>query len=166
MTAIKDFIRSRPFKTALACLGVAVAALLVFQAGVYVGYRKASFAYQFGNDYYRLFDRHAPSQGGFPLRDEFRASHGAVGKVVSVSLPDIVVAGPDSVEKTVLVSKDTLIRKLDAALKPEDIRPGDFLTALGEPDKDSRIQARLIRILPAPPDGQGGTSASTTPSGR
>lgn len=134
-------------------MGIAIIALLIFQAGIFMGYRKASFAYRFGDNYYRVFDRQAPSPFGFPLHDEFRASHGAVGKVMSVSLPTLVVAGPDSIEKTVLVTNDTLIRRFDVELKPEDIKTGDFLVAIGDPNEDSQIQAKLIRILPAPPEG-------------
>jgi len=132
-------------------ISAVIALLLVFQAGVFVGYRKASFAYRFGDNYYRAFDRKAPAPLGFPLMDEFRASHGAVGEVMSVSLPTLVVAGPDSVEKTVYVSTGTLIRKFDAELKPEDIKTGDFLVVIGDPDENSQIQAKLIRMLPEPP---------------
>ena len=68
-------------------------------------------------------------------------------------MPTFVIAGPDSVEKTVLVGTSTLIRKLDSEVKPEDIRTGDFLVVIGEPNEDIQIQAKLIRILPEPPTG-------------
>jgi len=148
---IQDFIKSPFFRGIMLGICAAIAILLVFQAGVFVGYRKASFAYRFGDNYYRAFDSKTPAPFGFPLMDEFRASHGAVGEVMSVSLPTLVVAGPDSVEKTVYVSTSTLIRKFDSELKPEDIKTGDFLVVIGDPDENSQIQAKLIRMLPEPP---------------
>lgn len=149
---IKQYIKSPSFRGIIIGIGLAVIVLLVFQAGVFVGYRKASFAYRFGDSYYRVFDRRAPSPLGFPLHDEFRASHGAMGEVMSVSLPTLVVAGPDSVEKTILITDDTLVRKFDSELKVEDIQTGDFLVAIGDPNESSQIQAKLIRILPPPPN--------------
>lgn len=148
---IKTYIRSQSFKGIIMGIGIAIIALVIFQAGIFVGYRKASFAYRFGDNYYRAFDRRGPSPLGFPLHNEFRASHGAAGKVISVSLPAIIVAGLDSIEKTVLVTEDTLIRKFDTKIQPEDIKAGDFLVAIGEPNEDSQIQTKFIRILPVPP---------------
>lgn len=148
---IKEYIKSQSFRGIIIGIVIAVIVLLIFQAGVFVGYRKASFAYRFGDNYYQVFDNRAPSPLGFPLQDEFRASHGAVGEVISISLPTLVVAGPDSVEKTVLITSDTLVRKFDGDVKPEDIKTGDFLVAIGDPNESSQIQAKLIRILP-PPD--------------
>lgn len=148
---IKGYIRSQSFRGILIGVGIAIIALFIFQAGVFVGYRKASFAYKFGDNYYRAFDRKPPAPFGVPMYGEFGTTHGAAGEVMSVSLPTFIVAGPDSVEKTVLVGTSTLIRKLDLELKPEDIQTGDFLVVIGEPNGDAQIQAKLIRILPEPP---------------
>lgn len=150
---MKEYIRSQSFRGVLIGIGIAIIALLILQAGIFIGYRKASFAYKFGDNFYRAFDRRAPAPFGFPLHDEFRTSHGAAGEVVSISLPTFVVAGPDSIEKTVRVSTSTLIRKFDSELKAEEIQTGDFLVAIGDPDENSQIQAKLIRILPEPPSG-------------
>jgi hypothetical protein len=150
---IKDYIKSRSFRGIIVGIGAAVIVLIIFQAGVFVGYRKASFAYRFGDNYYRTFNRRTPAPLGFPVGDKFFVSHGAAGQVMSISLPTFVVAGPDSVEKTVLVGTSTLVRKLDAELKPEDIKTGDFVVVIGDPNDDSQIQAKLIRILPDPPSG-------------
>jgi len=149
----QDYIKSQSFRGIIIGVCVTIVILLIFQAGVFVGYRKASFAFRFGDNYYSGFDRKAPAPFGFPLRDEFRTSHGAVGEVVGVSLPTLVVAGPDSIEKTVLIGTSTLIRKFDAELEPEDIQTGDFLVVLGDPNDDSQVQAKLIRILPEAPVG-------------
>ena len=150
---IKEYIQSQSFRGVLIGIGIAIAALLIFQAGMFVGYRKASFAYRFGDNYYRAFDRRPPSPFGVPISGKFGTTHGAAGEVMSISLPTFVVAGPDSIEKTVLVGTSTLIRKFDSELKPEDIQTGDFLVVIGEPNDDAQIQAKLIRILPEPPPG-------------
>ena len=148
---IKEYIKSQSFKGILIGIFIAIAVLLIFQAGIFIGYRKASFAYRFGDNYYRGFDRKGPAPFGFPLRDEFRSSHGAAGEVVSISLPTLVVVGPDSIEKTLIISTSTLIRQFDTELKSTDIKTGDFLVAIGESNENSQIQAKLIRMLPEPP---------------
>lgn len=148
---IKEYIKSQSFRGILVGISIAIAILVIFQAGIFVGFRKASFAYRFGDNYYRGFDRKVPAPFGFPLKDNFRSSHGAVGEVVSISLPTLVVVGPDSIEKTVIIDTSTLIRKFDTELKSTDIKVGDFLVAIGESNDNSQIQAKLIRMLPEPP---------------
>ncbi len=149
---IQEYIKSPAFKWIIIGMCIAIAVLLIFQAGIFVGFRKASFAYRFGDNYYRVFDRKVPAPFGFPLKNDFNSSHGAVGEVVSISLPTLVVVGPDSIEKTVLIGSSTLIRKFDTELKSTDIKVGDFLVAIGESNDNSQIQAKLIRMLPEPPE--------------
>lgn len=151
---IKEYLRSQSFHGVIVGLGIVIIALIIFQAGVFVGYRKASFACRSGDNYYRMFDRRTPSPFGFPLGDKFSAPHGAAGEVVGISLPTLVVSDrDDSAEQTVLVGTSTVVRKFDADIAVTDIKAGDFIVAIGDPNGDSQIVARLIRILPEPPMG-------------
>ena len=133
-----------------------VVALLVFQAGVTVGYKKASFSRQLGNNFYRVFDG-MPMPGERPVMtkkflftESLPGGHGAAGRVASVSLPSFVVAGPDNVEKVVVIGRGTDIRRVRDSATSSDIKVEDFVVVLGSPDDAGQINARLIRILPPP----------------
>jgi len=136
-----------------------IVALLVFQAGVTIGYKKASFSRQLGNNFYRAFDSQGPRMdrmdralpGGFMFAESLPGGHGAVGKVASISLPTFVVAGPDNIEKIVLIGGKTDMRRFRDAATSSDLRVDDFVVVLGVPDGLGQIDARLIRILPPPP---------------
>lgn len=166
---IKSFITSletpskKTRKVAFVVLSVIVA-LLVFQAGVAVGYRKASFSRQLGNNFYRVFDGRATSSvmgphgagvpGGKPFMmfgEGVPGGHGAAGFVVSVSLPSIVVVGPDGIERIVVIGDETDIRRFRDTASSTELAVDDFVVVLGTPNNDGQIDARLIRILPPPP---------------
>lgn len=144
-----DFWNSeKGHRTAWGIIAFAVV-LIVFQAGMSVGYRKATFSIGGGDRYYRMI-------GGKPMmplpgfvRDDFSASHGAAGRIVSVSLPTFIVASPDNVEKTVLVGDKTEIRRFRNAAAPSDILPDNFVVVLGDPDDRGEINAKFIRLIPA-----------------
>jgi hypothetical protein len=130
-------------KTILAIIAAIVLLLVGFSVGEFVGFHKASFAYQNGNNFYRAFG--PISSHGMPL---FPDAHGVVGKVVSVSLPTITVEDRDNTEKVVAISDQTVIRYLRNSLQAQDITVGSSVIAIGEPNAQSQIAASLIRILP------------------
>lgn len=149
----KIFESEKIKKTALA-LGIAVIALLIFQAGLFVGYRKAGFSYRFGENYYRAFggERRSMMNGMMmkgTLRDGLMNAHGAVGKIVNVNLPTFVLLGNEGVEKVIRIGGDTEIRKFRDTLKASDLKVGDTTVILGSPNANSEIEAKLIRVLPA-----------------
>lgn len=149
---LKEFAQSKTFQGVLIGLGVAIVALLIFQAGMLVGYRKAAFSYRMGDNYYRAFGDRGPRPFQLPLGGGFAEAYSAIGKVVSVSLPTIVVVGPDEIEKVILIGEDTQIRRFDQTIEAGDLKVGDFTVILGSPNDDSQIEAKLIRLLPPPPD--------------
>jgi hypothetical protein len=151
---VKEFIRSKTFKGILFGFGLSVIFLLIFQAGIAVGYRKAAFAFKFGENYYRVFDKNAPRMGSLMLRGGFPDAHGATGKIVSISLPTFVVAGQDSMERVVIISDDVSIRRQDGEILPSDLKVDDFVVVFGEADEDSQIKAKLIRVMPTSPQGK------------
>lgn len=141
------------FKGVLIGLSIALLAMLIFQAGMFFGYRKAAFSYGFGDHYYRVF----AGPGGMgdrvfqiSLHDKFMEGNGAAGKIVSINLPTFVVSERDNMEKTVFISTSTQIRSFDKTIQPSDLKPDDFVIVFGSPDNDSQIEARLIRLLPPP----------------
>lgn len=143
--------QSNSFRKILIGVGIAVLVLLVFQAGVMVGFRKASFSFRGGDNFYRAFgeDRRGPFPG--MMHGEFPGANGSVGKVLSIALPTLVVEDGNAVEKTILLNEKTIIRKGRATLKPSDIRANDLLVVLGKPNDNAQIEATLVRLLPPPP---------------
>lgn len=147
---IKNLLQSKKFRSILFGLVIIVIVLVIFQAGIFVGYYKASFSYRWGNNYHQTFgarERNMPMMGMF--RGGFANPHGASGKIIKIVLPNVIVEDQDDVEKSVLITDDTEIREFRNLIKPEDLKVNDFIIVIGSPNDDGEIQARLIRLMPA-----------------
>ena len=154
----KDISGSKQFRIVVLVIGALIILLLVFQAGEFVGFRKASFSYRFGDNYYRAFDSH---ERGFPFSEghsEFLNPHGTVGKIVSINLPTLVVIGPDNVEKVVRINDDTSIVEFRGSIKSSDLAVNDFITVIGSPSDTSELNAKFIRVVPPAASGMMGTN--------
>ncbi|HBD24437.1 MAG: hypothetical protein A2566_01440 [Candidatus Zambryskibacteria bacterium RIFOXYD1_FULL_40_13] len=152
---IKNFIQSRVFRGILIGLAIAVAILVIFQAGVFIGYRKATFGHHFGDNFERNFKDPKGMSFGFrggPAGMGMPGGHGAAGKIVSIALPLIVVAGPDNLEKTLVIDEDTEIREFQNTITKDKLQVGDFIIVLGTPNEAGEIEAKLIRLAPVPQD--------------
>lgn len=154
---LKEFTGSKSFQGILIGIAISIVALLIFQAGVIVGHHKAQFGDRMGGNYERNFID--MERGGFPPNPNFGfgemlppGGHGAAGQVMNVTLPTFVIAGPDNLERTVVVSDETIIRQFRDELDTESIVAGKFVVVLGEPNDKGEIEAKLIRFLPPPPD--------------
>ena len=154
---IAKISESKNFRTIITIVVALVVALFIFQAGVFVGYRKAIFTSELGDNYYRAF---APNNQGMMGGDNIPGGHGAVGKVVKISLPTFIIEGPDNIEKQVLLTDDTIIRHFKNTISQNDIKVGDYVVVIGSPDQNGQVEAKLIRLLP-PPIVQ---NASSTPA--
>lgn len=153
----KEYIQSPSFRGVIIGVTVTLMALIIFQAGVSVGVHKASFANRLGDNFERHFgpsDRGTFMPPDFPgTRHELPGGHGAVGEIVTMTLPEIVVSGLDGVEKTVVVSDQTIIRQFRDEVTLEALTVGTHVVVLGNPNDEGQVDAALIRILPTPPDG-------------
>lgn len=148
-------IDSKKAHVALITLGTVFVLVVVFQAGVSVGYQQASFAYKSGDNYYKVFgvdERRAPKTPGMMqmMQGRMPASHGALGSIVQITLPTLVVASEDGTEKVVRLQNSTLVREGRNTLKPSDLKIGDFVVIVGEPNAEAEIDARFVRIMPKP----------------
>lgn len=139
----------RMLRIVLITVSVILISLFMFEAGMVVEFRKASFGKSWDEHYLDNFGprRHGPL-GAMP--DEFPAAHGTIGTVVRVALPTLVVAGPDNAEKVIVISDDTQIRRMRDTLAPSDLVPSESVVVIGDPNADGQIRARFIRILPQP----------------
>ena len=153
---LKKLLESKRFVITLCVLGSFLIAALIFQAGVIVGFHKASFGYRWGENYHRNF---GGPENGFMMRQGdgmMQAPHGAFGEVISVNQPSFILEGADKVEKNILTTKDTEIRKQNTSIQLSDIKTADRVVVIGEPNDQGQIIARLIRVFPA-------DAATTTP---
>lgn len=156
---IKHIIQSRALKIILYGIGGMVVLLLAFQAGEFVGYHRARFSYQWGENYYHMFDARSGRMMGNFSRSDFPSMHGASGKIIKIEGGNIIVADRDNSEKLVLISDDTEIRRFRENIKFADLKVGDFIVAIGSPDDKGQIEARLLRVMP----GFVGSATSSAP---
>lgn len=149
-TAKKVFWDTKKDRTISIIVLSVVGGLIIFKLGMFAGYHKALFSYQSDNRHF-MFSSSGVAGGmmlpapGF-AREEFSTSHGATGRVVSVSLPTFVIASPDNKERTIMVGDRTMVRRFQNTVPATDIRADDFTVVLGNPDDAGRIQAKFIRL--------------------
>jgi hypothetical protein len=150
-TEIKKLLESKFLKILIYILGVLIIVVLIFQAGFYAGFRKASFGREWGNHYFENFGpRH--DRGGMPIMMEFPNPNGANGKIIKIELPTIIVQDRDNTEKVVLLEDDTKIISQKQDISVKDLKIDDFVVIIGNPNNKGQIEAKLIRIMPVPPE--------------
>ncbi|MBI3442287.1 MAG: hypothetical protein HY007_00760 [Candidatus Sungbacteria bacterium] len=158
----KKFFQSKLFTKIFAGIGIVIAALLIFQAGMFVGYRKAAFSYRWGQDYYHTFGGRRKNFLAGMDRGEFPSAHGTIGKIIKIDLPTFVIEGQDKTEQVVLTNDQTTVRRFRETIKPADLKPDDYVVVIGDPNDTSQIEARLIRLMPFPPAAMMGTGTPMT----
>lgn len=152
---IKNVFKSKTFRVVICTLGILAIASLIFHAGQIAGFRKASFGRDWGNNYAMNFG--SPHMGPKMMGEKFGDlgslpnSGGAIGKIIKIELPTIVVLDKkDNTEKIVLINEKTQIRKVREDINKENLTIDDDVVIMGAPNSSGQIEARLIRILPAP----------------
>lgn len=145
---LKNIDKSKAVRMSIFCVVCVIILVVVFQAGVFVGFKKASFLYHSGDNYYRAFGKHPQSMMD---GDDLPASYGAAGKIVKVNLPEIIIADRGNMEKTIILRDNTMIMQFREAASPSDIKQDDFAVVIGSPNSKSQIEAKLIRLFPPPP---------------
>ncbi len=153
---LKEFIQSKKYTIMIVLIVVIIALLLVFSAGMYVGFRKARFSYQWGENYHKNFG--GPRGGLF--RDfggkDLIDANGIAGQVIKVDDSTLVIKGRDNTEKIISIKEDTTIMRFKESAKLVDIKPDDFIVAIGEPNDSGQIEAKFLRVMPP-------MSSSSTP---
>lgn len=150
-----NFFQSRKFKKILYGVGATIIILMVFQTGMFVGYRKASFSYRWGDNYYRIFGKHHKGERimGGRVTDFFHSgdltnSSGSIGQIASIDLPSLTINNTDGTERMVLIADDTVIRRYRETINANDLKIGDFIVVIGAPNDSSQVEAKIIRIMP------------------
>jgi len=139
--------QSKTFKTAFWGIGGLVVLLLVFGAGMAIGFKKANFSFRWGENYHRNFG--GPRGGMFNdfMGRDFMNAHGNAGSIIKVDGNTLIIKGQDNVEQTIVVSDQTMIRRQQDNLKVFDLKVDDRVTVIGSPNKEGQIEAKLIRVF-------------------
>lgn len=155
---LKNIIQSRTYKIAAISLAAIFALFLTFSAGMRVGFYKAKFSYQWGENYHNNFGgpRGGMLRGAF--RDfggkDFIDSHGAAGKILKIDpstnsgQAEVIIKGQDGMEKIIVIKEDTSIVRLRESIKVSDLKVDEAITVIGSPNKQGKIEAKFIRVLP------------------
>ncbi len=150
---IKKVFESKMVLKILLILGILVVAAFIFQAGFFVGFRKASFGRDWGENYGRNFGMMRGNRGlskDFGISENFPNAHGAIGKIIKIELPTLIVQDKDNVEKVVLVTNDTKIINIRKEDNIQDLKIDENIVVIGTPNSQGQIEAKLIRIMPFP----------------
>jgi len=152
---INNIFQSKIFKIIIFVLLGLIIFLFIFRLGMEVGFRKARFSFQWGENYHQNF---AGPRGGFmkDFRREFKGgdfmeSHGVVGQIIKIDGSEIVIKGRDVTEKIIVVQDNTQIQRFRDILKVTDLKVDDQIIVIGEPNDKGLIIAKLIRVMPPSP---------------
>jgi hypothetical protein len=157
---MNEVIKSKNFKIAAAVIGVILIALASFVAGMSVGFHKANFSGRFGENYEKNFMGPRPGMKNHDnpmgkMKDKFREmegrdfrnAHGLSGTIISITDNNLVVKDRDDKENTLIIDDKTIIKSHRDNLKVEDLKQGDRIIVLGEPNDSGVIDAKLIRVF-------------------
>jgi len=143
---LKKVLESKVAVKILYGIGIVIVAMLIFSAGITVGFHKASFGRAWGENYERNFGM-MPNRPIFG-QDNFPNANGAVGKIIKIELPNIIVQDKDNTEKVVTIKTDTNIQKERDNIKTTDLKIDDFIVVIGTPNEQGQIEAKFIRVMP------------------
>lgn len=151
---LKNLVQSKNYKIIMISLASLAVIFLTFTAGMSIGFHKARFSYQWGENYHKNFT--GPRGGMFRgmLGDfggkDFIDSHGASGQILKIDGSELIIKGQDGVEKIIVVKEDVAVLHLRETVKPSELKVDDYITVIGSPTSDGKIEAKFIRVLPAP----------------
>ena len=145
---ILDIFESKISIKILYGVGGVIILIIAFSLGISVGFHKASFGKAWGENYERNFGM-MPNRPGFG-KDNFPNSHGAIGKIIKIELPTIIVQDKNNTEKVVLLKDNTKVEKMMQEIKMNELMIDDFIIAIGSPNDQGQIEAKLVRVMPAP----------------
>lgn len=149
---VNKFFQSKVFKRVTLGVAAFIILLIVFGLGTFVGFRKANFSYRWGENYHQNF---AGPRGGF-FGDfggkDFINAHGVIGQIIKIDGSTIIIKGMDNIEKIILIKDDTIIERLRETLKPANLKIDDTVVVIGQPNDAGQIEAKFIRLMPAPPE--------------
>jgi hypothetical protein len=148
---LKNILESKIFIRTFFGVGIIIIVILIFAFGVAVGIHKASFGRAWGEHYYENFGMPQHGMLGILDVDDFPNAHGAVGEIIKIESPNIIVQDKkDNLEKVISINGTTKIQKGSDNIVSTDLKIDDFVIVIGIPDDKGIIISRLIRVIPNP----------------
>lgn len=156
---LNEFLHSATFKTLLLGACALTILMMVFTAGIFVGYKKMEFSYQWAENYPRNFvtttkgsvqDFPGPQQVFvFQGRSPVQAlnAYGIFGSILAVRNSSLIIKGTDEAEKNVVVSNGTEIEEGAERISIKDLEIGEQVAVIGQPNQLGQINAELIRVF-------------------
>ncbi|MDE2188679.1 MAG: hypothetical protein KGJ35_03050 [Patescibacteria group bacterium] len=149
---MKDILQSKKILAIASVLAILAFIVIIFELGVMVGYRKAAFEYNWGNNYYRVFGQKNSMIGMMGDLDDLPAAHGVMGTIIRVQPPYAFIEGPNNEEKTIFIGSSTNVVKYHTSINPSNLSEGEYIVVVGSPNAStSQIDANFVRVLPPPP---------------
>lgn len=163
----KKQITPKIFNRIVIILGTILILLLVFQAGIAIGSRRAMFFANKNGNYMREFRDPQSILSPFLRRDTDINPHGTVGEIVSIKMPEIMLRSGGDEESIVYITATTSVRNLSGTVSSTTLKVNDRIVVIGEPLENGSISATFIRILPDQPPipGVDGPAMRGRPSG-
>ncbi len=143
---LKKVFESKILVKFLYVIGIIIIAILIFSAGISIGFHKAGFGRDWGENYERNFGMRPDRMmfGG----NNFPNAHGATGKIIKIELPTIIVQDKYNTEKVILIKDDTQIQETMQNIKMSNLAVDDYIIVIGTPNEQGQIEAKFIRVMP------------------
>jgi len=150
---VNKFFQSKIFRRVLIAVALLAIIFVSFGAGVFMGYRKASFSYAWSENYDRNFG--GPHHGIFGISpaslpgpgQDFMGAHGTFGTILDVATSNIALNSTNGAERTVRLSSSTVIKENSGDISSSDLEAGESIVVIGSPDGQGQINALLIRVM-------------------
>lgn len=146
----KDIFESKIFKAAILSIAGLIAVAFIFCLGVFVGQERAEYSFHWADQYHRNFG--GPNGGIFGdfmgMDGQFSNGNGVFGQIIKIDGPILTVKGADNVEKIISSTDKTFVISQRKNLKVSDLKVGDSIVAIGQPQENGGLSAQLIRIIP------------------
>lgn len=153
---LKETFHSRPISSTILLLAILLIILLIFQAGMFVGYRKASFGLNWRANFYNNPDDPQSVFAPFMHYGNEINPRGIVGEIISVRMPHFIIKGAGPDERIVYIDPNTAIRCPIGSASTSDLVLGQHVVVIGRPGEKGILNATLIRLL----SGEATTSIS------
>ena len=153
---INKFVESKSFTRVVYALGIIVILFFVFQAGMFAGFKKASFNRDWGSNYEMNFGpRRINSLFTQDNINGLSNAHGAIGKIIKMDYPNMIVLDKDQTEKDIIISNDTSILERNGKVTKDELAVDKYVIVIGNPNELGQIESKLIRIIPSPEEMSG-----------
>ncbi len=148
---LKKVLESKLFIGIVYGAGIMLVVIIIFAAGVGVGFHKATFGRNWNEHYNENFGMgRMMGMNKNGMMDTLPNSHGSIGKIIKLELPTILVEDKGNIEKSIAITSGTQIQKGQDTITSADLEVDDFVVVIGSPDDKGVIDAKLIRVIPSP----------------